>query len=209
MFSYDLTDAKTLHENPSYSNDCWDRSVYKRVKRSLKKYYCRTQKRLCIYCKTELEVACHSEHIEHIVHKEFRPAWMFEPLNLGISCSQCNTQKGVQDALKPFARKAIVLPIGSIYYSIVHPHFDIYSSHIEFEDGLFVKAKDRDKGEATIEMCKLWRPLYADRRARALGISQSDRHTISMVRCQRTDISKEELDDFLEYVDELVEILFS
>jgi hypothetical protein len=106
-----------------------------------------------------------------------------------------------------FARNAVILPHGSIYYRIVHPHFDDYNLHIEFEEGLFVKAKNNDKGEATVEMCKLWRPLYADRRARALSISQTDRLTRALTRIQRTDISQVEIDAFMDYVDELTEML--
>jgi uncharacterized protein (TIGR02646 family) len=207
MFSYDQIDATTLNDNPSYSNDCWEKGIYKRVKKNLKKYYCVSQKRLCFYCKTELEVACHDEHIEHIVHKEFRPDWMFEPLNLGIACSQCNTMKGVKHALRVFARNAVTLPIGSMYYRIVHPHYDIYARHIELESNLFIKALDNDKGATTIEMCELWRPLYADRRARALSISQSDRLTIALARSQRTDIPQREINDFLEYVEELTAMI--
>ncbi len=141
MFYYDLIDSTTLHNNPAYSNKCWDKSIYDRIKKNLKKYYCRTQKRMCFYCKTELEAACHDEHIEHIVHKEFRPMWMFEPLNLGISCSQCNVKKGVKHALREFARNSVILPIGSVFYRIVHPHFDVYAKHIELEEDLFVKAR--------------------------------------------------------------------
>ncbi len=37
-------------------------------------------------------------------------------------------------------------------------------------------------------MCELWRPLYADRRARAMSISQGDRCTIALTRSQRTDL---------------------
>lgn len=207
MFFYDQTDANTLHDNPSYSNEYWEKPIYNRVKKNLKKYYCVAQKRMCIYCKTELETACHDEHIEHIVHKEFRPIWMFEPFNLGISCSQCNTKKGVKHALREFAQNAVILPIGSVYYKIIHPYFDIYDRHIELEDDLFIKAKDNDKGKATIEMCELWRPLYADRRARALSISQSDRHTIALARTQRTDIPQREIDAFIEYVEELAAMI--
>lgn len=207
MFHYNSIDAQTLHDNPSYSNGCWDKSIYKQVKESLKRHYCRKQKRCCIYCKTELEVLCHSEHIEHIVHKEFRPQWMFEPLNLGIACSQCNTQKGVQHSINLFYRNSITLPIGSKYYKIIHPNFDDYNLHIEFEEGIFIKAKNNHKAKATIDMCKLWRPLYADRRARALSISQSDRHTMALSRIQTKGISKEEIESYLEYIDELTDIL--
>ena len=207
MFEFDHKDSTTLHNNPSYSNKCWEKTIYRRVKRNLKSHFCITQKRLCIYCRTELEVACDSEHIEHIVHKEFKPAWMFEPFNLGIACFQCNTQKGTQHSLREFARNAVILPIGSIYYKIVHPHFDNYDFHIEIEDDLFIKSKNKNKGENTIEICKLWRPLYADRRARALSISQSDRLTIALSRVQRTDINKDEINAFLEYVDALTAML--
>lgn len=207
MFHYDSIDANTLHNNPTYANEDWDKSIYNRPKKNLKKYYCVTQRRMCIYCNTELEVACHDEHIEHIVHKEFRPIWMFEPLNLGIACSQCNTKKGVQHALREFARQMPILPIGSRFYAIVHPHFDIYGQHIELEDELFIKARNDHKGATTIEMCGLWRPLYADRRARALSISQSDRLTRALARAQKVGVPKREVDAFLEYVDELADML--
>lgn len=207
MFHYDDIDAAKLMAYPPYSNNCWEKFRYNRVKQNLKTYYCRSQKRICTYCKTELEVGCDADHIEHIVHKEFRPQWMFEPLNLGISCSHCNTAKGVQHALHRFAQRAVVLPVASRFYKIIHPHFDVYSDHIELEDGLFVKAITHTKGEETIRMCRLWRPLFADRRARAMSISQSGRYTIALARSQQPGIRQEELNAFLDYIDELLDMI--
>lgn len=209
MLQFDLKDISTLNKYPPGAGRTWEESIYNRIKGNIKKYYCIQQRRLCVYCRTELTSACHSEHIEHVVNKDLKPQWMFEPLNLGLSCSQCNTKKGTYNTLRSHLHihNLAVLPQGSYHYRIVHPHFDNYDLHIEIEDDFYVKARTRDKGQQTIDMCHLWRPLYADRRARAIGLSQAGRHTAWLFRVQKPGVSQQEKDAFLEEIDDLAAIL--
>lgn len=209
MLQYNTRDALTLHNNPPGSSNDWVKPVYVGVKARIRSYFCTQQKRKCVYCRTELNSKCHSEHIEHIVNKSLKAAWMFEPFNLAISCSQCNTQKGEYNTLAGHLRvnNLAVLPHGPQHYTIVHPNFDNFDHHLEIEDQFYIKAKTISKGERTIEMCKLWRPLYADRRAKELGISLAGRHTAWLARIGKPGVPQYEIDAFMDEIDDLVKIL--
>lgn len=205
--TYSQSDLTQIANYFPIKNTDWERKIFNTVKANIKRYYCPKQKQLCAYCQTELEHECHSEHIEHIVDKSFRPQWMFEPYNLALSCRQCNTYKTTKQVLTIFSRNAIVLPIGSRYYIICHPHFDEFDDHFELIDDLFIKAKNNYKGQNTIEICGLWRPLYMDRRARHLAIKKSDRSIKAAHHAQKVDIPTSERLAFLQYVDKLAAYL--
>jgi uncharacterized protein (TIGR02646 family) len=209
MLQFDKKDALTLHNYPPGNSNDWFKPIFIRVKANVKKHFCVQQKRKCVYCKTELNSRCHSEHIEHVVNRALKPAWMFEPFNLGVSCGQCNTQKGEYNTLKPHLRvdNLAVLPHGKQHYNIVHPHFDNYDEHLEIEDEYYIKAKTVTKGEATIDMCKLWRPLYADRRAKEQGISLAGRATRWLIRVQKPGVPQYEKDEFLKEIENLTKML--
>ena len=202
--SYTSEDFDTIATHFPVKSKDWERGVYSKLQENIKKHYCKTQKKMCAYCQTELEQGCHSEHIEHIVAKEFKPHWMFEPINLVIACSQCNTKKGTQNVLTSYSQNAIIPPVGSGYYIIIHPHFDDFNKHIEIEDGLFIKARDNYKGQNTIEICGLWRPLYVDRRAKHLAINMMDREYIALYRAEEIGIPASEKQAFLDYADEII-----
>lgn len=207
MFQFTPRVAQTLHNNPTYDSNNWNLPIYRTAKDQIRKFFCIRQRRRCIYCDTVLEVACNGNHIEHIVPKEFRPIWMFEPFNLAIACGQCNTQKNQQQTLRNQYLHMLTVPLGSRFYLIVHPHFDIYNNHIEWTDGLFVKARNDHKGYETVEMCALWRPLYADRRARAMGVTEAGLQTMALHRIQTPGLLQREVELYQEYITELLQIM--
>jgi hypothetical protein len=207
MFHFTKRISLTLQNNPTYDNNDWNNTVFRTAKGQIRDFFCIRQRRRCIYCDTMLEVACNGDHIEHIIPKEFRPVWMFEPYNLAIACGQCNTQKNQQQTLKRRYWNLPTVPLGSRFYLIVHPHFDHYHEHIEWIDGLFVKARNDHKGHETVEMCGLWRPLYADRRARAIGVNIAGLHTMALLHIQIPGLKQREIDGYNIYINELIQIL--
>lgn len=202
---YDLTDAdvQTLNNYPFLK---WEDGKYDGIKGGIKEHYCRQQKKKCSYCQIELEHKCHGDHIEHIVDKDQKPRWMFDPYNLTIACAECNTAKGTKMTLYNHSNNSLFSPRGSCYYKIFHPHYDDYDVHFEFEDTYFIKPRNNHKGLRTIEICKLFRSLYVDKRMRHAGLQLIDRRLVIANRLQG-NITQEERDELSAYVDEILRYL--
>lgn len=201
-----ILDKKDIDQINKYPDLPWEDKKYNMIKARIKLKYCLNQKGYCAYCRTELEYKCHSSHIDHIVDKASRPGWRFTGLNLTLTCSQCNTTKSDKETLNYVSRNATSIPTEGAFYKIIHPHFDIYSKHIDYEDGIFVKALDNDKGANTIEICQLSRSLYVERRGKHAGLSKMDRR-IKVLDKLNTSITPDEKKELQEYVDELLKYL--
>lgn len=138
------------------SKDMWEDNSIADVKSRIKNHYITEQNQKCAYCKVDL----HTNHgmvwdIEHIIDKDSSPQWIFEPLNLCVSCKDCNQAKGTRVVTKSPSYKAF--PNKSANYSIIHAHFDNYADHIEVAvPGVTYRYKSK-KGRETIEVCGLLR----------------------------------------------------
>ncbi len=196
-------DLRQLDKHPDLE---WEDRKYSAIKQRIKYQYCKDQKGYCAYCRTEMEYKCHSSHIDHIVDKATHHGWRFTGLNLTLSCPQCNTYKLNKETLRDFARNAQAIPVGSAFYKIIHPHFDDYSRHIVFDENIFVRALDNDKGYNTIEICGLWRSLYIDRRGKHINLSRLDRR-VKVLDKLKEDITPAERLDLQLYVDTMVNYL--
>lgn len=129
----------------------------------LRDYMFEQQNHRCAYCRMQLSTACSYLHREHIVHKDKHPKWIFEPKNLCVACEVCNTNKHEEEVLSnPDVND---YPSDSNDFLIVHPFIDKYSEHISLKDGI-VYVGISDKGQFTINTCKLNRPELANERAR-------------------------------------------
>lgn len=140
----------------------WDNTndhELKKIKKKIKDFYIKSQAYTCPYCRQKI----HVEHnaawdAEHIIPKDKHPQFMFEPLNLCVSCKDCNQEKSNKNVLKNKARTT--LPQNSEDYLVIHPHLDDYAKHIRIlNSSLFFIPLDT-KGRATIEICGLLRFLY-------------------------------------------------
>jgi len=140
----------------------WDNSddnELKKIKKNIKTHYIKIQDYTCPYCKQRVEV----EHnaiwdAEHIIPKDKYPNFMFSPLNLCVSCKDCNQAKRNKNVLKNRDRKT--LPTTAEDYIFIHPHLDDYSKHMKIlKSSLFFIPLD-SKGKETIEICGLLRFLY-------------------------------------------------
>ncbi|MEZ9061019.1 MULTISPECIES: hypothetical protein [unclassified Vibrio] len=134
----------------------WDDRRVTTMKSNIKKHYIAEQDKTCAYC----QVNMHTTHgmvwdTEHIIDKDSSPQWMFEPLNLCVSCKDCNGAKGTRTSTKGKTYKNF--PRKSENYRIIHPHFDDYDEHIKVAVPGAVYLFQTDKGRNTIEVCGLLR----------------------------------------------------
>ncbi|CAH6863926.1 HNH nuclease domain-containing protein [Vibrio crassostreae] len=138
------------------AKEMWEDDCVTDIKLRMKKHYISEQGRKCAYCKVDL----HTNHggvwdTEHIIDKDSSPQWTFEPLNLCVSCKDCNQAKGTRSVTKSLVYKSF--PKSKSSYRIVHPHFDKYEDHIEVAvSGVTYRYKSK-KGRETIEVCGLLR----------------------------------------------------
>jgi len=126
------------------------------MKSNIKKHYIAEQDKTCAYC----QVNMHTTHgmvwdTEHIIDKDSSPQWMFKPLNLCVSCKDCNGAKGTRAVTKSKSYKKF--PSKSANYRIIHPHFDNYDEHIEVAVPGATYRYITEKGRYTIEVCGLLR----------------------------------------------------
>lgn len=131
----------------------WAEEVVDVVRIEIKEHYIKEQKYKCAYCRRQIATTNKALwDAEHIICRERAPRYMFTPMNLVVSCRDCNIQKGKHEVRVSFRKK---FPNESKHYLIVHPHFDKYEEHIRwFGD---ICAPLSEKGVKTQEMCGLTR----------------------------------------------------
>jgi len=146
----------TLQNKALSSKEMWEDESVTEIKLRIKKHYISEQGETCAYCKVDL----HTSHgmvwdTEHIIDKDSSPEWIFEPLNLCVSCKGCNQSKWNKSVTKSTSYKTF--PNKKANYRIVHAHFDNYEDHIQVAvPGVTYRYKS-EKGKETIEVCGLLR----------------------------------------------------
>lgn len=147
---------RAFDEKENKSTNDWKNKEFKGLKDNVKKHYKVEQNYICPYCQVEYPI----KHgmvwdIEHIISRDSKVQFMFEPYNLCVACKDCNGAKSSINVLKNEA--VIRFPRRSNSYKIVHPHFDIYNKHINAVlPGDFYRPLS-EKGEFTIITCRLLR----------------------------------------------------
>ncbi|WP_029839471.1 HNH endonuclease family protein [Vibrio parahaemolyticus] len=161
MKPYELSEAESQIVSKVQSDALppqqkWDDNRVTTLKSKMKKHYIAEQGQTCAYCKVDL----HTTHgmvwdTEHIIDKDSSPQWMFEPLNLCVSCKDCNGAKGTRAVTKGNVYQKF--PSRNANYLIIHPHFDDYDEHIKVAVPGAVYLFNTEKGRKTIEVCGLLR----------------------------------------------------
>lgn len=159
--------AKALNKllkDPNFTHESWPDDELKPYRKLVRDYYRNIQNGLCAFCKQNISlVAAGNCHIEHIVPKAKHPQFIFEPKNLCVICSDCNTIKRAKEVHKvdpdvltngPNIQR---YPRSSNAFLIVHPHFDKWEDHIERFGNLYADLSD--KGLFTMGACTLNRKL--------------------------------------------------
>lgn len=138
----------------SFNHSNWEDEDIVEIKKQIKAHYINEQNNTCPYCQQIIK----SENgrlwdIEHIIPRVEAPNFMFEPHNLCVCCPECNNAKSDKRITISQAKKRY--PSSSSSYLIIHPHYDEYSDHIlVIKAGLYYFPRG-NKGEKTIEICKL------------------------------------------------------
>lgn len=144
------------------SADLWGAAAFVSLRKNLKEYYFAIQEQKCCYC-DEKQPTVHQRawDLEHIVPRSTHPQFLFVLENLAMVCIDCNISKSDLVPLKNKSRKTY--PSASADFTIIHPHYDNYSDHIEKREYVYLPRSD--KGRFTIYACNLLR--YAQK---ALGV---------------------------------------
>lgn len=146
--------------------DDWNKPILNDFKENVRDYLRPLQNSRCAYCRCKIHENNASAEIEHIVPKNKRPDFMYDPRNYCLSCKICNTKKG---HTKPILvnDKVPALPTDSASYLLINPYTDRYSDEIDIIDGILYKGIGQ-KGRYTIWLCGLDRIQCAIDRADAL-----------------------------------------
>lgn len=174
----------------------WDKQCFDEVKKSIKDDLRPKQNNLCCYCKWELGHDIKQVDIEHIIPKSKYDKFTFTPKNLALSCPACNTHKGSQAVLKKEIKN---YPRTGTNVSIIHPHFDKYSEHIEVHDNAIYEPLS-SKGCETIKLCNLYRLKEVLRKTKE---SKSQKTQISKLVAELKEASEEEQQSFIDLLSQL------
>jgi len=151
-YTLSKNEEKTIKENFQSHKD-WEKGVFDSIKSNIISDLRNKQNNECCYCRTELGFDMKAVDIEHIIPKSKYPKFTFNTKNLALSCPGCNTNKSSKNVLhKPI----ILYPRSGANITIIHAHFDDYSTSINIHDGAIFEGRD-DKGCETIKLCKLYR----------------------------------------------------
>ncbi|MES0091032.1 hypothetical protein [Mesorhizobium sp. M0030] len=144
----------------------WQSGNCDAFKAHAKQYYIGEQNYRCCYCNKQIDTDNHAVwDLEHVLSRDNYPQYIFEPLNLSISCKDCNIAKSNKTVTVSLEYKKF--PKRSSSYLIAHPHFDELDDHIGLHAGLvYYPRNGSKKGIFTIQVCNLTRyaELYDERK---------------------------------------------
>lgn len=187
---YEYTpDEKILIDNnfTGLDSEEWNNKIYTELKKSVRKYLIDINQQKCYYCKTLLKQGTSLIPIEHILDKASHPKYTFEPNNLTVSCTACNTNKGKTNTLLETLEPDNEYPSNPIDFNIVHAYFDTYDHHIRIDLGIFFIGQT-SKGKKTIEVCKLYRSKLAEEKYLDLNSTNSNLEEICTKIVRTNDV---------------------
>ena len=149
-----------------------DGALVDRFRAEVKDHYFKHQRRRCCYCSTELFPHKLTYDAEHILDKDEYPEYMFDEGNLAVACKLCNQRKSNKSISFNGARFC-ELSRNPDHYSIVHPHLDEWSHHLNFDSVGRIISRNSAKGRETIRICGM-AALNAVRLADVFDIDDAD-----------------------------------
>jgi len=150
---YKLKDEDNVEALTNSEDVSWN--GHDTFKNNLRRHLRIEQKMCCAYCRMPI-LFDHksSRHIEHIIPKDLNTKFMFEPRNLVIACSQCNSTKKDKEVFGPTSKDLNHYPINSDDFIIFHPIYDKYDNFFIIEDNMLILPKN-ERAKKTIEICGL------------------------------------------------------
>ena len=85
----------------TFKHSDWGGDELQALRSTIRAFYRDEQVGVCAYCNNDVSlITAGNAHIEHIAPKSLYPNFIFEPKNLCIVCSDCNTIKRNQEVLE-------------------------------------------------------------------------------------------------------------
>lgn len=137
------------------------------IRKKIREHFLSAQNYQCCYCKmTKQEDHGLTWDVEHILPKILYPKFTFEPLNLAVSCKECNRSKWNNDIVIDSSKLNERYLSTSTNISIIHPHLDRYEDHLQVvrfgENRIFhTRVNNSIKGDNTFRVCNLMRFLQS------------------------------------------------
>lgn len=163
VYNYSLSEQSIIDTYDMIDHNFWSQKVTELapLRLNLRTHYLDEQNNRCCYCKM-LKQEKHDStwDVEHIVPKALFPPFLFEKLNLSLSCKECNDEKSNKPVFSNTSYKYREYPTESDKYSIIHPHLDKYSEHMSIRmspNGLIMHVPLTEKGVTVFHHCKLVR----------------------------------------------------
>lgn len=139
----------------------WSDNRTKRIKNRISTHCLAEQQCYCAFCEGLVNEG--DAPIEHISPKGRTPDFVYEPYNLVVSCTRCNSPKIKGE--KPTIVGAVNPVYASNNFRLVHPRLDNPNQHIVFQDAdrtVFDAPNCSQKGRDTIAFFH-WNNLNAYR----------------------------------------------
>lgn len=199
---YELTTEEIifLNNNPLNEKNKWSDNLYKPIKDRISNYYFTSQNGTCAYCRLPINGGTDNIEIEHIIDKNRRVDFTFEPLNLVVSCHNCNFSKKTKKVMN-ICPPENIYPTNGYSFEIIHSHFDDYFINIEFKQNSIYHALTT-KGEHTIKKCALDRIKLAEQREE-VDMYQDDEIISQVIELRKLGNYEEELNIILEKLREI------
>lgn len=168
-FNFSELELKYINDFDLNDKTYWDNTneLMTSIRKKIRDHYLSSQNYQCCYCKmTKQEDHGLVWDIEHILPKILYPQFTFEPLNLAVSCKECNRAKWNKDVAEKSSNLSNRYLKTSKDITIVHPHLDKYEDHIQVirygENRIFhTTINDSIKGSNTFHACNLMRFLQS------------------------------------------------
>jgi len=164
-FNFSKNELEYISSFDLKDTNYWDNTdeIMTSIRKKIRDYFLLAQDYKCCYCKmTKQEDHGLVWDIEHILPKILYPQFTFTPLNLAISCKECNRNKWNNDIIIDNSKIGSKYITSSNNISIIHPHLDFYEEHLKVvrygENKIFhTTVNNSSKGKNTIFQCNLFR----------------------------------------------------
>ncbi|SDR02394.1 hypothetical protein SAMN05421664_3160 [Chryseobacterium soldanellicola] len=135
--NYTIEELQIIEKVKSEGDDIWKNKLLEPIKRKIKLYYRTNNSEQCCYCRRDFQDEFNYViDIEHILPKGniLFTEYMFEIDNLNISCKRCNMniKNDRIDFIVDISKIKPDYKISNKYY-FIHPNFDNYFEHIDYE----------------------------------------------------------------------------
>lgn len=194
---YILTEAdlEILSKYPVNQASDWKNKEYKPIRDRIRKHYFDLQNETCCYCRLPINKGSDNVEIEHIIDKNKRLDFIFEPKNMVVSCHKCNFTKSTKRVMH-VCPSINEYPNDSTTFKIIHGHHDPYFDNIEFiEESIYHGLSD--EGEFTIKKCGLDRLGLAEQRE-LVTMYQDDELISDVIEIRNMEHNDENIDALIE-----------